>query len=100
VVILTDLRQGISTRISLSSFHLYMTRLSSAAVTTGKPDTISQKTDSAFKVRRKNADPSQGPTKDESRPGTLCYTCGEDGHLKRDCEGKENRRKVNKCLIS
>lgn len=86
-------------RKGMSGLKTEMTCLRSTAVTTGKPDTSTQKSDSTVKVRKKNADPFQGPTKDEGRPGIFCYKCGEDGHFKQDCEGEENLKKVNKRLI-
>ena len=54
-------------RKELNGLKIEMTRLRSAVVATSKHDTPSQKSDSS--VKKKNTDPSQGPTRDEGRPG-------------------------------
>lgn len=84
-------------RKELNGLKTEMTRLMSANVTTAQSDI--QRSDVAFKSKKKRINPSQEQTQADSNPGVFCYRCGEDGHFKRNCEGEENLRKVNTRLI-
>lgn len=70
-----------------------------AATVSPQLDVQSPQPEFQAKVRyRRNYTPKTAASV-ENKPVLFCYRCGEDGHFKRECEGEENLKKVNKRLI-
>ncbi len=64
-----------------------------------QPDPQSPESEIPAKAKYWRGETPQRASNQDERSGIFCYKCGEDGHFRRECEGEENLKKVNKRLI-